>query len=174
MEQINPNHLGRANFKARAVKDIIEPAKSISNKVSVKTALDEMHARAIDSSPVIDQRGELLGTLSKNKMNRDVGGLGHDPKTEPVEAHIEKNNVYCFEDQTIAEAEQMMLNAKIGEVLVITREKLLVGTIYIEAIAQKKRGRKRLAPLNPAPESATIGLFDTATRPLVINESLKS
>ena len=95
-----------------------------------------MQARAIDSSPVIDQRGELLGTLSKNKMNRNVGGLGHDPKTEPVEAHIEKNNAYCFEDQTIAEAEQMMLNAKVGEVFVVTREKLLVGTINIEAIAQ--------------------------------------
>jgi signal-transduction protein with cAMP-binding, CBS, and nucleotidyltransferase domain len=132
MEQKNPNHLGRANFNTRTVKDIIEPAKSISNKVSVKTALDEMHARAIDSSPVIDQRGELLGTLSKNKMNRNVGGLGHDPKTEPVEAHIKKNNLYCFEDQTIAEAEQMMLNAKIGEVLVVTREKLLVGMINIE------------------------------------------
>jgi signal-transduction protein with cAMP-binding, CBS, and nucleotidyltransferase domain len=139
MEQINPNHLGRANFKARTVRDIIEPAKSISNKVSVKTALDEMHARAIDSSPVIDQRGELLGTLSKNKMNRNVGGLGHDPRTEPVEAHIEENNAYCFEDQTIAEAEQMMLNAKLGEVFVITREKLLVGTINIEAITQEAK-----------------------------------
>ena len=128
------------NFKARTVKDIIEPAKSISNKVSVEAALDEMQARAIDSSPVIDQRGELLGTLSKNKMNRNVGGFGHDPKTEPVEAHIEKNNAYCFEDQTIAEAEQMMLNAKIVEVPVVTREKLLVGTITIEAIAQKKDG----------------------------------
>jgi len=146
MEQINPNHLGRANFKARTVKEIIKPAKSISNQVSVKAALDEMQARAIDSSPVIDQRGELLGTLSKNKMNRNVGGLGHDPKTEPIEAHIEKNNAYCFEDQTIAEAEQMMLNAKLREVFVITRKKLLVGTINIEAIAQEKRWRKRLAP----------------------------
>ncbi len=145
MEQIKANHVGRANFKAGTVKDIIKPEKSISNQVSVKTALDEMQARAIDSSPVIDQRGELLGTLSKNKMNRNVGGLGHDPKTEPVEAHIEKNNAYCFEDQTIAEAEQMMLNAKIGEVHVVTREKLLVGTINIEAI-QKERSRKRLEP----------------------------
>ena len=103
-----------------------------------------MQARAIDSSPVIDQRGELLGILSKNKMNRNVGGFGHDPKTEPVEAHIEKNNAYCFEDQTIAEAEQMMLNAKLGEVFVVTREKLLVGTINIEAIAQegKKLGSR--------------------------------
>src|SRR5213595_2259531 len=140
MEKIKANPLGRANFGARTVKDIIEPAKSLLNKISVQAALDEMQARAIDSSPVIDQRGELLGTLSKNKMNRNVGGLGHDPKTEPVEAHIEKNNAYCFEDQTIAEAEQMMLHAKIDEVPVVTREKLLVGTISIEAIAQKKDG----------------------------------
>src|SRR6266478_8531272 len=147
MEQIKANHSGGANLEARPVKDIIEPAKSIFNKVSVKAALDEMRGRAIDSSPVIDQRGELLGTVSKNKMNRNVGGFGHDPKTEPVEAQIEKNNPYCFEDQTVAEAEQMMLNAKVGEVPVVTREKLLVGTINIEAIAQEKRWRKRLEPI---------------------------
>jgi len=118
--------------------------RAFSNQVSVRAALDEMQARAFDSSPVIDQRGELFGILSKNKMNRNVGGFGHDPKTEPVEAHIEKNNAYCFEDQTIAEAEQMMLNAKLGEVFVVTREKLLVGTINIEAIAQegKKLGSR--------------------------------
>src|SRR6266478_7238770 len=138
MEQIESNPSWGANFEARTIKDIIEPAKSIFNKVSVKAALDEMQARAIDSSPVIDQRGALLGTVSKNKMNRNVGGLGHDPETEPIEAHIEKNSAYCFEDQTIAEVEQMMLNAKIGEVPVVTREKLLVGTINIEAIAEKR------------------------------------
>ena len=59
MEQIEPNHDGDANFEARTVKDIIEPAESIFNKASVKTALDEMQARATDSSSVIDQRGEL-------------------------------------------------------------------------------------------------------------------
>ena len=92
MEQIKPNPSWGANFEARTIKDIIEPANSIFNKVSVKAALDEMQAWAIDSSPVIDQRGELLGTVSKNKMNRKVGGFGHDPKTEPVEAHLEKYN----------------------------------------------------------------------------------
>ena len=146
MEQIKHNHSLGAHFEARTVKDIIKPAESILNKVSVKVALDKMQTRAVDSSPVVDQRGELLGILSKNKMNRNVGGFGHDPKTEPVEAHIEKNNAYCFEDQTIAEAEQMMLNAKLGEVFVVTREKLLVGTINIEAIARE--GKKLGSRLN--------------------------
>src|SRR5436190_200065 len=138
MEQIEPNHSGGANFEARTVKDIIEPAESIFNKVCVKAALDEMQARAVNSSPVIDQRGELLGTVSQNKMNREVGGFGHDPKTEPVEAHIDRNNPYCFEDQTVAAAEKIMLEAKVGAVFVVTREKFLVGTINIEAIAQEK------------------------------------
>ena len=139
MEQIEPNHGGSANFEARTVKDIIKPAESILNKVCVKEALDEMQARAIDSSLAIDQRGELLGTVSKNKMNREVGGFGHDPKTEPVEAHMEKKDPYCFEDQTIAEAEQIMFEAKVGNVPVVTRKKLLVGTIDMEAIAEEKR-----------------------------------
>src|SRR6478672_3368056 len=134
MEQIKPNYFGGANFEARTVKDIIEPAKSISNKVSVRAALDEMQARAIDSLPVIDQRGELLGTLSKNKMNRNVGGLGHDPKTEPVEAQMENASAYCFVDQTIAEAEEVMLKAKVDAVPVVTGDKLLIGTINIEAL----------------------------------------
>jgi len=141
MEQIKHNRFGRANFEARTVKDITESAESIFNKASVKAALDEMQARAIDSSPVIDQRGKLLGTVSQNKMNREVGGFGHDPKTEPVEAHIDRNNPYCFEDQTVAAAEQIMLKAKVGEVFVVTREKFLLGTINIEAIAQEKRRR---------------------------------
>jgi signal-transduction protein with cAMP-binding, CBS, and nucleotidyltransferase domain len=158
MEQIKHYHFGRANFEARTVKDITESAESIFNKASVKAALDEMQARAMDSSPVIDQRGELLGTVSKNKMNREVGGFGHDPKTESLEAHIDRNNPYCFEDQTVAAAEQIMLNAKVGEVFVVTREKLLVGTINIESIVAQKHGRKDPlgASERSAPRSITI------------------
>ena len=135
-----PNPAGDANPNARPVKDIIEPAKTVLGKVSVQAALDEMQAREIDSAVVTNQRGELLGTVSSNEMNRKVGGLGHDPKTEPIEAQVEKNNVYCFEDQTVAEAEEIMCDAKVAEVPVVTREKLLVGTTNLEAIAQDNNG----------------------------------
>ena len=166
MEQLRPNHSAGGNFVARIVKNIIGPAESISNKVSVKVALDEMQARAVDSSPVIDQHGELLGAVSQNRMNREVGGFGHDPETEPVEAHIEKNSPYCFDDQTVAAAEQIMLNANVGEVFVVTRKRFLVGTINIEAIAQEKRRAKGLELLNPVPERYNR-VFDTATSPRI-------
>ena len=128
-----PNPAGDANLDARSVKNIIEPAKTVLGKVSVsvQTALDKMQGRGIDSALVTNQRGELLGNVSSNEMNQKVGGLGHDPKTEPVEAQVEKN-VYCFEDQTVAEAEEIMCDAKVAEVPVVTREKLLVGTAILK------------------------------------------
>ena len=135
-----PNPAEDANLDARPVKDIIEPAKTVLGEVSVQTALDEMQARGIDSALVTNQRGELLGAVSSNEMNRKVGGLGHDPKTEPVEAQVETNIDYCFEDQTVAEAEQIMCDAKVAEVPVVTREKLLLGTTNLEAIAQDNDG----------------------------------
>jgi CBS domain-containing protein len=54
-----------------------------------------------------------------------------------------KNNPYCFEDQTVAEAEQIMLDANVAEAPVVTREKLVVGTTSLEAIAQDKDREKR-------------------------------
>src|SRR5260370_2502418 len=62
--------------------------------------------------------------------------MGHEPKTEPVEPHVEKNNAYCFEDQTVAEAEQIMLDANVAEVPVVTREKLVGGTTCLLNVLQ--------------------------------------
>ncbi|MGC2626040.1 MAG: hypothetical protein WA269_04310 [Candidatus Udaeobacter sp.] len=90
-----PNLSEDANLDAGPVKDIIEHAKIVLGKVSisVQTALDEMQARGIDSALVTNQRGKLLGTVSRNEMNRKVGGLGHDPKTEPVEEQVKKMSI---------------------------------------------------------------------------------
>ena len=83
-----------------------------------------------------------MGSVSKNRMNRKVGGLGHDPHTVPVEPQVDKDVPCCSENQTIGEAEKMMLAAKVEEVSVVTEEKLLVGKVTLGAIAQKKHAAK--------------------------------
>jgi hypothetical protein len=59
------------------------------------------------SSPVTDKDGQLLGTVSASELNRKVGGFGHDPKIELAQTELNQETVYCFEDQTIAEAEKL-------------------------------------------------------------------
>jgi CBS domain-containing protein len=155
MEQTESNESEGLNLKARIVKQMIKPTTGISNKISVKTALKEMQAAAVDPAPITDERGEFLGSLSKNKMNRDVGGFGHDPETEAVAGHIQTDSVYCFEDEPIEQAEQIMLQAKVDEVSVVTREKLLVGSIDLKAISRQKHDRAAARnATNPAPETA--------------------
>ena len=135
----NPND---ANHKARPVKEIVEPAESIPSNVSVNDAVEEMRAQQTDSSLVTNKSGKLLGNVSREEMNRNVGGFGHDPKTASVKEQVETNKADCFEDQTIAEAKQIMHDSNIAEVPVITRERLLLGKTNLQAIA--RHGQKKI------------------------------
>lgn len=132
------NKDNEARRRARPVKGIVAEAKTVLNDDSVKRALDEMKTRQTDSSLVTNRNGELLGTVSKEQMNRKVGGLGHDPETEVVQAQLEPAKAECFEDQTMAEARHIMLEAKVAEIAVVRRAKLLVGTTNLDAIARQQ------------------------------------
>jgi signal-transduction protein with cAMP-binding, CBS, and nucleotidyltransferase domain len=139
---MEPNHSRAENdekIEAKPVREIVEPATAVPHELSVEAALVEMRAKGDEAAAVTDQGGKLLGSVSKNQMNRKVGGFGHDPHTAPVEPEVDKDVARCFEDQTIGEAEKVMLDAKVEEVSVVTHEKLLVGKATLGAIAQKKR-----------------------------------
>jgi CBS domain-containing protein len=126
----------------KPVKEIVEPATAVRSEVSVEAALEEMRAHGEESAAVTDQGGKLLGGVSKNQMNRKIGGLGHDPQAFPVEPQMDKDVARCFEDQTIGDAEKVMREAKVDEVPVITQEVTLVGKATLEAIAKKKHAEK--------------------------------
>jgi len=138
MDQITQDPPVDSTFNNRSVKEIATPVKSVVSNASVEAALDEMRVRGVDSSCVVDLNGTLLGSVSKDAMQRRVGGLGHDPKTEQVQAQLEKSAATCFEDQSVCEAKTIMLDANVDQVLVVTRAALLVGTTQLEEIIQQE------------------------------------
>ena len=142
---MEPNHSRVENDKkvdTKPVKEIVEPATAVKSEVSVEAALQEMRAHGDESAAVTDQGGKLLGGVSKNQMNRKVGGFGHDPHTAPLEPQMDKDVARCFEDQTIGEAEKVMRDAKVDEVPVVTQEISLVGKATLGAIAKKKHAEE--------------------------------
>jgi CBS domain-containing protein len=124
--------------ETKPVKEIVEPATAVKSEVSAAAALEEMRARRDESAAVTDQSGKLLGGVSKDQINRKVGGCGHDPHAFPVEPQMDKDVARCFEDQTIGEAEKVMREAKVDQVPVVTQEISLVGKATLEAIEKKK------------------------------------
>ena len=130
------------NVEDKPVNEIVEPTIAVPSKAPVNAALDEMAARKADSAPVIDEESKLLGMVSREELNRKVGGLGHDPKCVPVEPEINKDNAICFNDQNIAEAEELMRKEKIDEVPVVNHERLLIGKATLGKIEKKKNESK--------------------------------
>jgi CBS domain-containing protein len=125
----------------RTLKEIVHvEAKTLGPEASVQEACDELRSEGMTSSPVTDKDGHLLGTVSANELNRKVGGFGHDPKIELAQTELNQETVYCFEDQTIAEAEKLMREGNLRQLPVLTREKRMVGIVTLEDIAREQRG----------------------------------
>ena len=140
-QRMESNHSRAKNdekVETKPVKEIVEPATAVRSEVSAAAALEEMRARKDESAAVTDQSGKLLGGVSKNQINQKVVGFGHDPEAFPVEPNMDKDVARCFEDQTIGEAEKVMLEAKINQVPVVTQEISLVGKATLEAIERKR------------------------------------
>jgi predicted transcriptional regulator len=153
MESMESKKTDAGKIEDKKLKEIAEPATAVSSDVSVKVALDEIKAQGGQSSPVTDQGGKLLGSVSKDQMNRKVGGCGHDPQTAPVEPQVEKESAYCFEDQTVGEAEKVMRDANVDELSVVSRDKVLIGKTNLGAIShQKKVGEEKTKATPPARE----------------------
>jgi CBS domain-containing protein len=125
----------------KPVKGIVEPTKAVASKSSVQGALDEITEQEAETAPVTDPDGKLLGMVSKGGMNREVGGLGHDPESFPVEPQVKTDSPYCKEDQTIGEAEKIMRDANIQEVPVVNCDKVLVGKTNLQKIEKEKEER---------------------------------
>ena len=100
--------------------------------------MEKIAAEKGESAPVTDTEGTLLGTVSTDRLNRKVGGLGHDPKTTDVKSEIEES-ACCFEDQTVDEVEQVMREAKVQELPVVNHDKRLLGKTNLGNIKEEKR-----------------------------------
>jgi CBS domain-containing protein len=91
---------------------------------------------------VTDKDGQLLGTVSESELNRKVGGFGHDPKIELAQTELDQETIYCFEDQTIAEAEKLMQEGNLSQLPVLSREKGMIGIVTLEDIAREQNTDK--------------------------------
>ena len=124
----------------RTLKDLVQrEAKTLSPETSVQEACNQLRSEKIASSPVTDQNGQLIGTVSESELNRKVGGFGHDPKFQLTQTELNQETVYCFEDETLAEAERLMHLNNLSRLPVLTREKRMVGIVTLEDIAREQK-----------------------------------
>ena len=92
--------------------------------------------KSIDVGPLPVCDGErLVGMITDRDIIVRATADGRDPKTTPVKEAMTPGVVYVYEDQDLDEAAQLMKERQIRRLVVLDRNKKLVGILSLGDIA---------------------------------------
>jgi CBS domain-containing protein len=127
------------------VKDIMSrDVTCISPDASLEQAAVKMRDLNVGSIPVCGQDDRLHGIITDRDIVVRVVAEGLDCQTVRVEEAMTPKIHYCFEDQDVTEAVQMMEKNQIRRLVVLNRNKRLVGIVALGDLALDT-GDERLA-----------------------------
>ena len=99
-------------------------------------AARKMRDLGVGVLPVCDG-DRLVGMLTDRDLAIRAVAEGCNPNTDPVRETMTREIIYCFEDQTPAEAERIMCEKQIRRLPVLNRDKRLVGIVSLGDLATK-------------------------------------
>jgi len=94
--------------------------------------------RDLDVGPVpVCDNDRLAGMLTDRDVTIRAVAEGWDPKQKHVRDVMSEGIVYCFEDQDVQEASRMMQEKQIRRLVVLNRDKRMVGIVSLGDLAVK-------------------------------------
>jgi CBS domain-containing protein len=115
-----------------------EKAGALHPDDSVELAGDRMREHSAHTWPVAEDR-KLVGVIDKENPDWQIGGHGHDPKVWHVGQIMNKDVVFCYEDEDCAHARKLMEDRDLSYLPVVDREMRIVGIFNREELQQKTR-----------------------------------
>jgi len=106
----------------------------ISSEASIKEAAQKMKTFDIGILPVVEN-DQLVGMLTDRDIVVRIVSEGQDSQSTKVRDAMTHNVIYCFEDQDVEEAVQIMEDNQVRRIMVLNRNKQPVGIISTGDIA---------------------------------------
>lgn len=101
---------------------------------TLQVAAEKMRDRDIGFLPVCDG-DRLIGVLTDRDLITRALADGMDPKTILGRDLITSPAIYCFDDQSVDEAAKIMHDNQIRRVVILGRDKQMVGVISLGDLA---------------------------------------
>jgi len=119
------------------LRDVMTPKVEVVHPdATLQEAAQKMKALDVGTIPVCDG-DRLVGIVTDRDMAIRAIADGRDPNTTQVRSVMTPDVVYCFEDQDVAEAARRMQERQIRRLLVLNREKRLVGIVSLGDLASQ-------------------------------------
>ena len=111
---------------------------------TVQSAAQQMQTLNVGSIPICE-RNQLVGMLTDRDIVVRVIAERHNPETQQIQDVMTPHVDYCYEDQDVEEAAQVMQDRQIRRLPVIDRDNQLVGIVSLGDLAVKTNEEKTLA-----------------------------
>jgi CBS domain-containing protein len=89
----------------------------------------------------VGENDRLVGTITDRDITIRAVADGKDPSTTTVREAMSQGVRYCFEDQTLEEAADLMSQAQIRRLPILDRDRRLVGIVALADLASEARAR---------------------------------
>jgi CBS domain-containing protein len=124
------------------IKDIMTPAvRIISPDCTLKEAARLMKENGFGALPVHDGNDRLAGMITDRDITIQAVALGADPNTRQVKDFLSGPIVYGFDDQSIEDGVKKMKEKQLRRLVVLNRQKRLVGIVSLSDIALNVQNR---------------------------------
>lgn len=118
------------------VKEVMAPdVETVRSNQTVKDIAQRMARQAIGYFPVAD-RGRLVGIVTDRDITCRVVADGRDPVATKIRDVMTKGVAYCFDDDDLVAAIQLMEQNCIRRIPVLDHAEHLVGVLSLTDIAR--------------------------------------
>ena len=116
-------------------KDVMTSGvESICRNANVKEAAQMMRRLDVGILPVTDH-SRLVGVMTDRDIVLRTVAMGKGPEDAKVGEIMTPNLIVCYEEQSLEEAARLMESQQIRRLLVVNREKELVGVLSLGDLA---------------------------------------
>lgn len=110
----------------------------VNPETSLREAARKMKEGDFGAIPV-SENDRLVGMITDRDIAIRAVAEGKDPESTTVRETMSDRILYCFEDQSAEEVEEMMGEAQVRRFPVLNRDKRLVGIVALGDLAKSVR-----------------------------------
>ncbi len=124
------------------LKDVMTPSpECIRPDATLQEAARKMRDLDVGPLPICGDDDRLAGMITDRDITVRTVAEGKDPKTTPVREAMTEDVVFGFEDQDVADAARVMEQRQIRRLVVLNRDKRLVGIVSLGDLAVETGAR---------------------------------
>ena len=126
------------------ITEILTPnPQCISPDTTLTAAAQKMKSLDVGMLPICEN-DRLVGTITDRDITIRSVASGADPNTAMVRDAMTRDIVYCFDDEDVEDAAELMEQKQIRRLPVLSRNKRLIGIVSLGDLAVRTQ-REKLA-----------------------------